>query len=317
MLDVKRILFATDFSDCAQAALPHAIAFAEAYDAELHMLHCLVLHSGQPVPDDEPFEGEEEAREALGRAAQRGGSVRHEVRRGIAPAPAILDYADEHGIDLIVIGSHGRRGVRRLLLGSVAEEVARLSACPVLTVRWHHGGAEEAPTVSRVLAPVDFSQQSAEGVRAAHDLAAKFRAELLMLHVVELPTVPDFYGAPADWNADPLEVMRRSKDRLARLAVDEELSHDDVNVSGASRVGRAHEEIVDHAEEMGTDLIVIPSHGRTGFGRLMLGSVAERVMRRAPCSVLTIRAAEEPGPEEGREADATLAASAPGGAPGG
>ena len=121
---MKRILLATDFSPYAQAGLAHAVRFAEALDAELHLLNIQVPY-GPTSPLLEEFPGDADARKEL--QDIEGGTARviRVVARGIAAAPAILEYAEEHDIDMIVMGSHGRRGVRRLLLGSVTEEVAR------------------------------------------------------------------------------------------------------------------------------------------------------------------------------------------------
>jgi nucleotide-binding universal stress UspA family protein len=286
MLEIRRILFPTDFSECAQVALPHAVRLAQLHDADLILLHVLVLHQSTAMDVVEPFPGEEEARKALEETARQpaGTRVSHHVARAVAAAPAILDYAEEDGADLIVIGSHGRRGIRRLLLGSVAEEVLREAACPVLIVREDAKRSTEAE-VKRILVPIDFSKQTALALDYAHELASSFGASLDLLHVVEVPTYPDFY-VPFSAALETGAVRQDAQARLDALAEPLRLFHE---VHTEVRVGRTSIEVTELAEDRGHDLIVLPSHGYSGLERVLLGSVAEGVLRRAPCPVLTVK----------------------------
>jgi nucleotide-binding universal stress UspA family protein len=286
MLDIRRILFPTDFSECAQGALPHAIRLAELHDADLRLLHVLVLHATSAIEAIEPFPGEDDAKEALEATARhRGGArVTHHVTRAIEAAPAILDDADAHRIDLIVIGSHGRRGIRRLLLGSVAEEVLREAECPVLIVRQEKEPSTEVD-VKRILIPLDFSKHTALALDYARELADGFGASLDLLHVVEVPTYPDFY-VPFSAALETTAVRQDARDRLEVLADPLRAAHD---VGTHVKVGRTALEVTEFAENGGHDLIVLPSHGYSGLERVLLGSVAEGVLRRTPCPVLTVK----------------------------
>lgn len=282
---MKTILFPTDFSEHAKLALPHAINFAALEGAELHLLHVVVLH-GPGEGSAGPFAGEEEARAALDGLGQGASRVVHATRRAVAAAPAILDYADEHEVELIVMGSHGRRGLRRMLLGSVTEEVIRAGRWPVLTV---HGDPEGGPTTTnyaRILAPVDFSSSTAAGLQTAVDLAERFGAELELVHVVDVPILPELYGPIT---APVVDVKRATDRAAARL---EELAaplRERAAVSTDVRTGGAVHEILAAAE--GADLIVLPTHGYRGLDRALMGSVAEGVLRRASCPVMTIKTA--------------------------
>ena len=291
MLDIEKILFATDLSECANQALPHAIRFAELHQAELHMLHVLVLH-GADLPDrSEPYPGEEEARRVLEEASsQAGGRVVHALTRGFSAAPAILEYADDADIDLIVMGSHGRRGVRRMLLGSVAEEVVRTSDRPVLTIRRRKGAeAAEHVEIHRILVPVDFSKHGRQALEYARALAGTYGAEIHLLHSVDIPVYPDFYVPVSISGLDMAKLRERSHERLERLAKESFGVEPDLRVRVDVGVGRPVGEIVEYAESHEIDLIIIPTHGLTGVERALLGSVTSGVIRRAPCSVLTTK----------------------------
>ena len=210
-------------------------------------------------------------------------SVVRSVVRGIAAAPTILEYADEHDVDLIVMGSHGRRGVRRLLLGSVTEEVLRAGRWPVLTV--HREDAERVQAYEEILVPVDFSSRTPPQLEMAADLARRFGAALDVVHVVDPPVVPELYMPIAPLVVD---VKRATDDALARI---EELVaplREELDVRSEVLVGGSVHEIMDRADR-GTDLIVLPTHGYSGLDRVLMGSVAEGILRRAKCPVLVLK----------------------------
>lgn len=301
MLDIRKILYPTDFSESAARALPHALRLAQAHGAEVHLLHALVLHAADEAELERRYEElAEEARRELeelagedpGQGPEAALLLIPAVRRGISAAPAILDYAAEADVDLIAMGSHGRRGIRRMLVGSVAEEVVRTAACPVLTVRSRNGEPGEMPEFRRIVVPVDFSEHSRLAVECAAELAAAFGARVDLLHVVEEPVYPEFYlpvSAPA---FELPELRARAEERLRELAAGVEAGVPEGGVPAGVevRAGRSATEIAEFAKERRADLIVIASHGLHGLDRVLLGSVTERLMRHAPCSVLTVKA---------------------------
>jgi nucleotide-binding universal stress UspA family protein len=203
---------------------------------------------------------------------------------GQAPAEAILSYVEEHEVDLVVMGTHGRRGLQRLLIGSVAEEVLRRAPCPVLTVRYDEG-VPSAWNVRNILAPVDFSEASTSAVRHAKELALTYGAQISLLHVVEEVMYPSAYGMEMADVPGP-DVIERVEEGLAELARDE-IGYEHVLVE--SKIGYAPSTILDYIEENDVDLIVIATHGRSGIERLLLGSVTERVVRRASLPVFVIK----------------------------
>lgn len=292
MLQIDRLLHPTDFSECSEGALPVAVLLAEAHEAELHALHALVLHAADETDVDRLWERlAEEARAEL-RAIGEGRELRVSpaVARGISAAPVILDYASEQDVDLIVMGTHGRRGVRRWLAGSVAEEVVRLAPCPVLTVQAEPGPSEAGavPGFQEMVVPVDFSSHSRLAVAHARELAETLDARVSLVHVVEQAVYPDFYLPVHSSGLDLAELRETAAERLRELA-DEAVGAERTGAVEV-RVGRTVPEIIDFVEARGADLVVIASHGLQGLERVLLGSVAERVVRSAPCSVFTVKA---------------------------
>lgn len=300
MLDIKKIVYATDFSPCSENALPIAVRLAASHDAELHMVHAIVLHADDPhdpahhFPEpDELYELMRSSAEArMATTAENGGMpdvniVRAQVR-GISPAPVILEYAEEQGVDLIVMGTHGRRGLRHLLLGSVAEEVVRMADCPVLTVR---EDAASASAFERILVPMDYSRHSELALGYAREIASSEGASLHLLHVLEVDTYPDFYfPVQASQMFDMPELKERALQHLRdRL----EKEGPEVRAELHVELGHPAQSVVEYAERLGIDLIVLASHGRTGLERALLGSVAEGVARRAQCPVLIVKPPEE------------------------
>lgn len=297
MLEISQILCPTDFSRCAANALPYSADLAQRFDARLHLFHSLVVHDVDPGNAAHPLPNMEELYRALEEHAaselrrmveQERVEIRTAQRRGISAAGGILEYADEHDIDLIVMATHGRRGLKRLLLGSVAEEIVRLASCPVMTVpQCHDGGGK--PNIASVLVPIDFSDHARLAIDYAGELASLFDANLHLLHVVDEVIYPDFYPPilpPGGQLSDDLR--DRSLERLRQLAA--ELGDVAPSTQLHVRAGRAAPEIGAFADERSTDLIVIASHGLTGLSHMLLGSVTEQVVRRAPCPVFTVKA---------------------------
>lgn len=299
MLRIERILFPTDFFPCADQALEHAIYLSRRYGAELHALHAVVLHADDPHNFAAHVKGLEEAqlrveelagtrmREAFHDRDAADVRVVTERRRGFSAADVILDYADEKEVDLVVMGTHGRRGLGHLFLGSVAEEVVRLATCPVLTIR-ERRAALTAESVNRVLVPFDFSRHATEALRYAREIATTYGASLDLVHVVEQVLHPEFYEAAGmNVSAALPEIERRARKELARLI--EETPGPEVESEIHVIEGRAARDVVEFARGRDSDLIVIATHGLTGIRHLLLGSVAEKVVRTAPCPVLTVK----------------------------
>lgn len=299
MIAVRRILFPTDFSSCAEQALDYALAFARQYQAELHLFHATVLHEDDPhqlahhLPDVAALRdrlrelAESDMNAAL--AARKAGELQVKVvqRFSIAAAPAIVEYAADKRIDLIVMGTHGRRGVGRLFLGSVAEEVVRHASCPVLTVR-EKAKARKPRRPKQILVPVDYSRHSQLALRYALEMAAPVQARVHLLHVVEETLHPAFYatGKSSIFDFVP-DIRRKSLQAMRQLVA--KAKAPEAKVTFHVVEGRAAAEIPKWAEDHRVDMIVIATHGLTGLEHLLLGSVTEKVLRTAPCPVFTVK----------------------------
>ena len=289
MLQLKNILFAQDFSSGSDQALPYALDLADRTGAALHLVYADVLH-GEPFDAGKESPAQrEQIRELLEKNAADMPEQRvvRKVLRDVAVPRALLRYAEEQAVDLIVMGTHGRRGIERVVAGSVAEEVVRHAACPVLTVR-RQKTAPPDRRVTSILVPIDFSSHSQEALRYARELATAYEASLTLLHVVEETLHPAFYGPALQSIYDVVpDIEDQARAQLERVYG--ETAGTDVEAQFVARPGRAARAITSYAEEEGHDLIVMATHGRTGVEHFLIGSVAEKVVRRAPCPVFTVK----------------------------
>lgn len=295
MLTIKRVLFPTDFSDGSKQAFPQAAFFADWHDAELHILNVTGRHRHDYGDTKENFPiSTRTLTDWLRRPSEsisgtkwpdlESLSITQKQVESSAPAERIVAYSEDKNIDLVVMGTHGRRGVDRMLFGSVTEEVVRNSPCPALTVR---NGAEVVPSkaVRRILVPVDFSDATETAVAHAKELAQTYGAEINLLHVVEEPFYPPAYElGSVDFPTN--DVIERVENQLADIAR-EEIGYEHVMVHATS--GLPPHEILDYVDENDIDLVVIATHGRTGLDRVLIGSVAERVLRQSPKPVFVVK----------------------------
>jgi nucleotide-binding universal stress UspA family protein len=199
-------------------------------------------------------------------------------------AMTILDYADEHDVDLVVVGSHGRSGASRWLLGSVAERVVRHATCDTLVMSTETKG--DKLFGERILATTDMSETSLPGLSAAHTLAQAFDADVTLLHVYDafIPIPP----------CDHMEAKRSEQEAIgARIRKLDELraSH----MGGSLRVSieviegpKPAPAICRFVEEANHDLIVVAKHGRSAVERMLIGSVSEAIARQAQRPVLVV-----------------------------
>lgn len=296
MIRVGKILFPTDFSEASMRALPHALYLARQYGAELHMLHAVVLHRDDPYnpahhfPEVAAIEEhlEHQATQRMRNALEDRSDlpeIKQVYRRNVSAAPAIVSYAEEEDVDLIVMSTHGRRGMRHLLIGSVTEEVIRLAPCSVLSIRADSPPARE---VQHVLAPTDFSEPADHALRVARYIADAYDAEVQLLHVLEDVIHPAFYqmGATSIHDLSP-DIEKRAAKRLREVF--EAAEGPDVKAEAFVVEGHAGRDIARFADHHGSDLIVISTHGLADDQPILVGSVAERIVRRSKVPVLVVK----------------------------
>ncbi|MFC2171985.1 universal stress protein [Acidobacteriota bacterium] len=300
MLNVKRILYPTDFSSCARQALPHAVLLAQEHQAELHMLHAVVLHENDPHKPEHHFDDPASLRKLLRKkiaeqmvediktSKEEVPKVFQEQRRGIASAHVILEYAKEKDIDIIVMGSHGRRGVKRLLLGSVAEEVVREASCPVMTIR-EVKDSKPAESLTNVLVPVDFSKHSIQALGYAVEIGSAYKSKLHLLHVVEEEIYPTYCRPIRLAYLQEMLPEIEGKARHALKKLGKGVIGPEIAWESHVTLGHPARDIIGMAQKYNIDLIVIATHGLSAIERFLLGSVTQKVVRRAPCPVLTIK----------------------------
>lgn len=283
------ILVPVDGSDAATAAIERALSLAVSTDATLSLLSVV---NQVPVPMGEEIPAnptraalDEQSTKALERAESKaidaGLDFRTTVERGI-PHEEIADHVDENNIDLVAMGTHGRTGLQRYLLGSVTERTLRTSDVPVLTTQ----KMDEAWSIDDILVPTDGSEAASEAANHAFDVAMDFDATVHVLSVVDTKTLAAAYGAGVGMpeviktiKEDSREDVEAVRDRALAMGLECET---------AVLEGAPSEAITDHAEDIGADVVAIGTHGRSGLDRLLLGSITERTVRTSPAPVLTI-----------------------------
>jgi len=297
-MELDRVLYPIDLSQTPHHGLQTAAEIARRSGAELVLAHVIDFPYPYLAPGSVAFDVESYYEEAQELAEQRLAAIRHDlgesvrvrslIARGNA-ALGIVDLAAAEQIDLVVMPTHARKGLDRLLVGSVTEKVVRLCGCPVLTIA--PGTEAAAPaTVRKILFPTDFSDPSDQALGTAVSVAELFDAEILMLHVV---TVSDEDPSNPEWSfpSIPREHVE-AVENVARGELEQrgEQTPDAVRVDTRLARGFDAASVIDRvAKEEAVDLIVMATHGHTGLVHALLGSTAGKVIRRAPCPVLTVR----------------------------
>jgi len=298
MIKIKKILIPTDFSRCAEQAFTHAIYFAEKYQSELHILNVNTLFeeyaeftSNISSANDIHKMAEDSINKQINNMVDNVTLKNFEIikcqKRGISAATTILEYSLDNDIDLIVMGTHGRRGLGHLFLGSIAEEVVRFSTCPVFTIR-EEDKPKPIEQFTNILVPIDFSDRSYISIKYAEEIAKLYNSKLQLLHVVEdvFPPVYSLLGEISIYNLVP-DIVAKTKESLETVFNETDgpkVQHDNYIVTG-----HAAKEILNFAKTHNTNLIVIATHGLTGIEHFLMGSVAEKVVRMAPCPVFTTK----------------------------
>jgi len=288
---VERILCPVDFSDVSAEAYRYAQSIACRYSAKLFLQHVVELWQHPSCYYQTELEYYEQYRETIVSNAQDQLRQFADLCGGVQPeclveesmaADAILCMARARAINLIIMGTHGRRGFDHLMLGSVTERVLRHAPCPVLAVpakrpeQSGNGHAAGPVDVRRILCCVDFSQHSQRALQHAISVAEAYSAQLTILHVLE--NISD--------SAEVVKETDAALNRLQQWVVPSAL--DPARVHLEVRLGKAYREILDLAAETQADLIVTGVRGRNSLDLVVFGSTTYRVIQLHPGPVLTV-----------------------------
>jgi len=277
VVSVKRILYATDFSRSAGAALPYALSLARKSGGKVVAVHVV---SPSPLPPDFPShtwkaivaQGIREAQVSVEKLNPLFKDVAHQTRVCAGDVWSELSaIVRDESIDLIVLGTHGRTGLSKAVLGSVAEKIFRHAPCPVLTVGPNVSGEPESVVdLHTILYPTDFSPESLAALPLAVSLAREHKSRLYLLHVI-----------PADVDMDDAALVIQLRNLVppeAGLACEPK---------AFVQAGAAAQAILNLSEELAVDLIVLGPKRRSGLPGTM--ATAYRVATQAICPVLTVR----------------------------
>jgi nucleotide-binding universal stress UspA family protein len=283
-----RTLYPTDGSDGSASAFDHVLDLAIHHDAKIHVLDVAettgnsIIQSRDGV-DTLEEDGNRIVREAADRARQRGVDVTTAVLQG-EPYRAIIDYAERHGLDLVVLPTHGRRGLERFLLGSTSERVVRRAGIPALTIRPDDDVSVTHP-YRDIFVPTDGSDCANQALAIGVDIADVEDAALHLLSAVAITTLG--VDVRPDIQMELLkEIAQEVLDEAATFAANAGVESASKSVEYGPSI---HQVIVTYIEEHDIDLVVVGAHGRTGFDRYVLGSVTDYLGRTSPIPVLTVR----------------------------
>ncbi|HLJ30133.1 MAG TPA: universal stress protein [Candidatus Angelobacter sp.] len=280
---LKNILFATDFSDYARQALPYATDLARKFGSKVHLCHVVTpsqLMIGAPEAAPYLYEAQhrtsEEELAIMTHSPELKGIKTHTILASGMLEDELMTAMSENQIDLIVVGTHGRTGLRRLVLGSAAEEICRIATCPVLTVG-PDAGPRKKEQFRRILVPTDFSEESTAILPYILDIAREYGSTITFLHVIPLD---------ASLNINARLLAEDARNTLKKVFAKECADH---RPQFLIEFGHPAEAILRVAKESEPDLIAMGiRHAFTPGIRLRSG-VAYQVMAGAQCPVLTCR----------------------------
>lgn len=292
MLKIERILCPVDFSEFSEKAFDYAYSLARRYEARLFLEHVIspfeAAYPHAMVPDgalvamygELTVNAEKRLTEMVKKYPSNGLKPDCAVQRGFV-VDTILTSAEEQSADLIVMGTHGRRGWDRLMMGSVTERIVRKAQCPVLAVRQPAHDfidpkqPQDAFHLKKILFCTDFSENSLVALEYALSLAQEYQAELTLLHVLDgFP--------PQNLKAETQE----AEHKLLRPIPPEVFEW--CTLKTAVRPGMAYREIIKLAQQDQTDLIVLGVLGRNVVDLAIFGSTTHRVLQLSPCPVLAV-----------------------------
>ncbi len=289
MKAIKNILFTTDYSDCANHAFSYAVDLAKCYDAKIHILHANVLPAAAgylsiTFNNEEALDFLKKSVSELNMDPSLVNRVRHHVSSGLDAANLIVEFVKENAIDLVVMGTHGRSGLKHALMGSVTEKVIRKAKMPVFVV--HESDApKKLSEMKHILVPIDFSTSSATALIEAAHVAKMFNMHLTLIHVVpefiEVHNMAKYIDVLDSYPSVLEEAFERLKDF--------EKQHTSFkNVTYHVTKGKVLTEVLDYCKENSSDLIVMAKRSYTFTEHLFLGKTTERLLQNTHMPLLIL-----------------------------
>lgn len=301
-LNIQNIVVPIDFSKMSMQVIQMAKQLARRFGASIHLAHVRHLNYATdfvvPAPPIIPFssmtyeqEAEQTALKELKKVASECSvsSAKCDVLSGAPAFDEICRLAYTVPADLVVMPTHGRTGLKHVFLGSTAERIVQHSSCPVLVARGNALRANNGTPfrIKTILVPVDFSNCSREGLRYAIAFANEFGAKIILLHATYLGYVYSSEGT-AIYDIPSLQkAARKTAEHKMREFV-RSVKFGAVRFETAFTEGSPVIDICAFAKDHNVDLIITSTHGFTGFTHVLIGSIAEQVVRHAPCSVLVV-----------------------------
>jgi nucleotide-binding universal stress UspA family protein len=292
MIDINRILCPVDFSPFSEQALRYAMTLAARYRARLQVAHVMPLlppSSVNALAAASRRLSKKNLTALIDRCRAAGTDVSAALIESAEPAARILELAESFDADLIVTGSHGRTGYRRVLLGSVVETLLHRSPRPMLTIPSHlDAPAETAASFSRIVCAVDFAHASLNALAQALAIAEEADAQLTALHVIEIPPELQHPPQPPNYDVAGIRAEAEAACRARLQALIPKPARDYCTIDVAVLEGGVSRQILRLAADRQADLIVLGVHGRNVFDLAFFGSTSKDIIRHAHCPVLTV-----------------------------
>ncbi len=306
-LQIRRVLVPIDFSRPSLDTIAFALPLLRFFGAELHLVHVvppdypLASLAGLPLVVPEPEIGRHVRSHLKDVAKKYSVTLRGKNIHALKGRPfeQICQLARKLKIDLIITSTRGATGFKHALLGSTAERIVRYSPCPVLVARPQTRKSRDKKLAqarlgfAKILVPIDFSRCSAHGLAFAMNLARRLKSKLVLIHSVHL----QYYVASDEYARYDFPALMNQAEKVAGEQMRDLVRSTNWNgltIETALEVGHPGQKICARAQDLGVNLIVTSTHGKTGFKHVLIGSTAEYVVRHAHCSVLVVPSRERP-----------------------